>query len=74
MNESNGRFKLAARDIIAWLVLFSAILGNWYDTRGQIALLRQEVAIRLEQSRQESTRMWKAIDDAAAAERPRSRR
>jgi hypothetical protein len=69
--EANGRVKLAIRDIVAWLVLFAAILGNWYDTRGQIALLRQELALRVEQSKAESVRVWKAIDDVGAAERPK---
>lgn len=71
--EQNGRIKVTIRDILAWAVLLAAIVGNWYDTRGQLALLRQEVSLRSEQSRIETARIWKAIDDAAASERPKPR-
>lgn len=75
MNEPNGhKVKLSVRDIVAWLVLFAAILGGWYDTRGQMALLRQELAIRVKEAEKEHARMWKSIDDANAGERPQPRR
>ena len=72
--ETNGRIKLTVRDAVAWLLLFASILGAWYDTRGQIALMRQEIALRVAQSEVEHSRMWKAIDDAQAAPASRAKR
>lgn len=69
--ETNGRIKLTVRDAVAWLLLFASILAAWYDTRGQIALMRQEIALRVAQSEAEHSRMWKAIDAAEAAPAPR---
>lgn len=72
MSEPNGhKVKLSVRDIVGWLILFAAVLGAWYDTRGQMALIRQELSLRVNQAELEHARMWKAIDDANANERPR---
>lgn len=73
--ETNGRIRIALRDIVAWTILLAGILGQWYDTRSQIALLRQEVALRAQQAQVENARVWWAIEQAQAAERkPRETR
>ena len=67
-------FNLSWAQIVWAVAVLASVLSAWYDTRGQIALLRQEIGFRVVQAEAERDRMWKAIDDAAAAERPKPRR
>lgn len=72
--DENGRVRLSWAQIVWAVATLAAIIGSWYDTRTQIDLVRNELKIRTEQRDQEHVRMWKAIDEANAAERPRPRR
>ena len=72
-SDPNGRIRLTVREVIAWIGLLAAILGSWYDTRGQIALVRQEISMRVQQADSEHKRMWQAIDDARADTRAETR-
>lgn len=74
MSDDNGRIKLTWPQVVWGISLLAAILGSWYDTRGQVALLRQEAGLRFQQSDAEHTRMWRAIDEAQAAPAPRNPR
>ncbi len=76
--EQNGRIKLTVKEVIAWAVLLAAVLGQWYDTRTQIALAVQSAELRARaddvehaELRKEDGRLWRAVEDAQAAPRPR---
>lgn len=73
--ESNGRIKLSWAQIAWAIATIATVIGAWYDTRTQIALVRQEIGIRQQAADTEHVRMWRAIDDAnAAARQPQQQR
>lgn len=80
-DDANGRIRLAVRDIIAWAVLLAAVLGSWYDGRTQQALTQQKLVLHIEAEREaraelrkEDERLWQAVREAQAAERPQPRK
>lgn len=64
-----GRVTMSWAQVIWAIATIAAIVGSWYDTRTQVALARQELALRVAHDQVEHARMWRAIDDANAAER-----
>jgi hypothetical protein len=80
-DNDNGRLKLPW-PMVAWgIAMLVGMLAAWGDMRvkmeahaGKLDSIRSELAIRVAQQDIEHVRMWKAIDEAAAAERPKSRR
>lgn len=80
--DTNGRIRLAVRDIIAWAVLLAAVLGAWWDGRTQQALTQQKLVIHIEAEREARAELrkqdeliWQAVREAQAGERttPRKR-
>jgi hypothetical protein len=69
VTDNNGRVKLSWGQIVWGIATLAAVLGSWYDTRNQIALVRAELQIRVESAELENTRIWDAIRDAYAAPR-----
>lgn len=67
MTEKNDRIKLSWAQIVWALATLGAIVASWADTRSQIALVRQEMALRVVQTEADHGRMWKAIDSKAEA-------
>ena len=73
MTADNGRIKLTWAQI-AWAVAtLAAVVGAWADTRAQLALIRQEIALRVIQSemvhgqfREQDEKLWRAVGDALA--------
>lgn len=65
----NGRVRLSWGQIVWAVATLAAVLGSWYDTRTQIALVRAELAIRVQAAEQENGRIWQAIRDVQAATR-----
>ena len=69
MTSTNGRIRLTWDQALAMALLLASILGAWYDTRTQLALLRQEVAMRFASSDDEHARLWGAVREARADRR-----
>jgi len=58
---TEAHVKLTWRQI-AWAVAtLCTLLGSWYDTRNQIAQLRQELGFRVQRAELEHTQLWEAI-------------
>lgn len=79
--ETNGRIRLAVRDIIAWAALLAAVLGSWWDGRTQQKLTQQALTFHVEAEREARAELkkqdeliWQAVREARAAERPQPRR
>lgn len=70
MSEVNGRLRVSWAQIVWGIATLSAIIGSWADTRTQIALMRQEIGLRVQQADVEHGRMWRAIDEAKADRAP----
>lgn len=68
----NGRVRLSWAQIAWGIATLATLIGSWYDTRGQITLLRAEVGMRVVVDDKEHARMWEAIDEAGAAQVKRS--
>jgi hypothetical protein len=68
--ETNGRIRLSWPQIVWATATLAAVVGAWADMRSQMALLRQEMGLRVQQSEADHARMWIAIDDAKASTRP----
>lgn len=79
--DANGRIRLSWAQIAWAIATMAAIMGSWADTRSQLALTRQELALRAnaddkehDSLRQEDQRIWGAVREVQASERSRPRR
>jgi len=68
-DKTNSRIRLSWSQIAWGVATLAAIIGSWADTRSQIALMRQEIGMRVQQADAEHGRIWKAIDEKKASAR-----